>query len=133
MDRRLHRHPTKCIVTMSSALTVTATFSPAFTDPTLVPSSTPVRAVHLVELRTAIDSLRAARKLPAIVWSNSPLVARVTTIRAADLVELRTALDGVYAADGLPAPNWGPAPVATVTTITAAQIEQVRAAVRAVE
>ena len=49
------------------------------------------------------------------------------------MIQLRSALDGVYVADGVTPPAWGAAPLAGVTMITAAQFEQGRTAIRAVE
>jgi parallel beta-helix repeat protein len=105
----------------------------SFTDDPLVAFTTPVRAVHLSELRSVINTLRAGRSLSAMAWTDPAITAGVTSIRAIHLAELRSALDAVYVADGLSPPSWTPALVAGVTPVTAAQIEQVRQAVRAVE
>jgi hypothetical protein len=107
--------------------------SSSFTDPTLVPGITPVRAVHLTELRIIISALRASRQLPAVSWTDQTITAGTTPVRAVHLIELRSALDAVYIADGLTPPVWGPAPVPGVTPVTAAHIEQLRDAVRAIE
>ncbi len=123
----------ECTVTMSAALTATATFGRIFTDDPLAAGATVVKAAHVLELRAAIDSLRAWRSLSAISWTDQVLTAGVTPISATHLTQLRSALDGVYVADGLTPPAWGAAPVAGVTMITAAQFEQVRTAIRAVE
>ena len=123
----------ECTVTMSAALTATATFGRIFTDDPLSAGATVVTAIHVLELRAAIDSLRAWRSLSAISWTDQALTAGVTSVSATHLAQLRNALDVVYMADGLTPPAWGAAPVAGVTTITAAQFEQVRTAIRAVE
>jgi hypothetical protein len=123
----------QCMVTVSGPSTATATFAKTFTDPTLSPGSTPVRAIHVTDLRAAIDALRAWRSLPAMTWTDPALMAGVTTIRAVHVAELRSALDAVFIADGLQPPAWGPAPMAGQTVITAAQLEQVRQMVRVVE
>jgi CSLREA domain-containing protein len=104
-----------------------------FTDDPIVAGSMLIRAVHLSELRVAIDALRGRRSLSAMTWTDPAITAGVTSIRAIHLAELRSALDAVYVADGLSPPSWTPALVAGVTPVTAAQIEQVRQAVRAVE
>ena len=123
----------ECTVTMSAALTATATFGRILTDDPLSAGATIVKAVHVLELRAAIDSLRSWRSLSAISWTDQVLTASVTPINATHLAQLRSALDGVYAADGLTPPAWGAAPAAGVTMIAAAQFEQVRTAIRAVE
>lgn len=122
-----------CVVSMSNAQAVAATFSATFTDTPLVAGMTSVRAAHLVELRAAIDTLRMWRALPAMVWTDPSIVAGVTAVRAVHLVELRTALDAVFTADGLTPPAWSAPPVAGTTLITAAQIEEVRTNIRTVE
>ena len=105
----------------------------SFTDDPLGPAVTLVRAVHLSELRTSIDSLRTWRSLAAMSWTDAVITAGVTEIRAIHLVELRSALDAVYAVDGVSPPGWTPDPIAGVTAVTAAQFEQVRQMIRAVE
>ena len=64
----------------------------AFTDDPLVPGVTPVRAVHLLELRARIDALRRRAGLPAFGWTDAQVVPGVTPARAAHLLELRSAL-----------------------------------------
>jgi hypothetical protein len=123
----------ECTVTVSAALTATAAFATPFTDDPLIAAITVVRASHFAELRASIDALRAWRSLSAVSWTDPVVTAGATLIRGIHLVELRNALDGVYLADGLPTPTWGPAPTAGVTVVTAAQLEQVRQRVRAVE
>jgi parallel beta-helix repeat protein len=122
-----------CTVTVSASMTVTAAFAQPFTDDPLSPAATPVRAVHLSELRAAVDALRSWRSLAAVSWTDPSIAAGVTPVRAVHLAELRTALDAVYAADGLSTPGWTPALSAGFTPVTAAQFEQVRQAIRAVE
>lgn len=94
----------------------------AFTDPTLIPRVTPVRAVHILELRQAVNAARAAAGLPPASWTDpSPAV-----IRAAHIVQLRSALDAARAALGLPPMSWssfGP-------VIRAAEFQELRDAVR---
>ena len=118
---------------MNNAQAVTATFAAIFTNTPLVVGTTSVRAAHLVELRTAIDTLRMWRGSPAMTWTDPSVVAGVTVVRAVHLIELRSALDGVFTADGLTPPTWSAPPVAGTTLITAAQIEEVRTHIRTVE
>jgi parallel beta-helix repeat protein len=123
----------ECTVTVSGAVTATATFGRIFTDNPLSAATTVVKGTHILELRAAIDSLRSWRSLPAISWTDQVLTAGVTSISATHLIQVRSALDGVYTADGLTPPDWGAAPAAGVTIITAAHFEQVRTAIRTVE
>ena len=103
-----------------------------FTDAPLVERMTPVKVVHLVELRTAIGQLRAKHGLGAFTWTDPTLVAGVTVVKAAHLAELRTALNEVYTAAGREAPAYTGSISAGVTTITAAHINELHAAILAI-
>jgi RHS repeat-associated protein len=64
---------------------------PTFTDDPLVAGTTVIKALHITELRDAINSLRQQRGLSAYLWQYS-----VTTndwITANPIIEMRTALD----------------------------------------
>jgi hypothetical protein len=122
-----------CVVTLAGPASATATFGAVFADTPVVAAETSVRAVHVMELRAAIDTLRAWRGLSAMTWTDSALAAGWTPIRAIHLIELRSALDAVFVADGQSPPVWGPAPVAGLTPVAAAHVEQIRLMVRAVE
>jgi hypothetical protein len=106
---------------------------PEWTDDPLMAASTPVRAVHVLELRASINAMRAARSMSAMGWTDPSITAGVTPVKATHLAELRSALDAIYAHDGVSPPSWTPSLVAGVTVITAAQFEQVRQMIRAVE
>ena len=106
----------------------------AFTDDPLAPGVTPVRAVHLLELRSRIDGLRRRAGLPAFGWTDAKVVPGVTPARAVHLTELRSALGEAYAAAGLPAPGYTDAVVtAGVTAMRAVQLQELWAAVAALE
>jgi YVTN family beta-propeller protein len=108
-------------------------FLSPFTDDPLQPGTTPIKAVHLEELRQAIQALRDRYLLPEYSWTDPHIVAKVTTIKAAHLTEMRTALAEVYTAAGLTPPGWTPVAVTRwVTVITAAQIAEIRTAVAAI-
>ena len=47
---------------------------PAFTDDPLAPGATPLRAAHLLELRSRIDGLRRRAGLPAFGWTDAQVV-----------------------------------------------------------
>jgi hypothetical protein len=61
-----------------------------FTDPTITPGVMVVKAVHLTELRTALDAARSALSLPAISYTNPSPTAGVSFVSAADINDLRT-------------------------------------------
>jgi photosystem II stability/assembly factor-like uncharacterized protein len=102
-----------------------------FTDDPLVAGVTPVRQVHITELRQCIDSLRARHSLPAFAWTDSPLVAGDTPVKALHLQEQRTALSAVYAAAGRTPPTWAE-PITEGAAIKAAHVSELRAAVLAI-
>ena len=122
-------------------LQVLALFSPAlsqasftFTNDPLTSQVTPVKAVHITELRQAIDTLRSRNGLGAFTYTDSALTVGVTQIKAVHVTELRTALNGVYDALGRTRPTYTDATLtAGQTVIKAAHITEVRNAVRAAD
>lgn len=105
-----------------------------FTDDPIVPGETPIRAVHVTELRTRIDGLRAAAGLGRFAWTDPVVRAGATRVRLVHLTELRSALAEAYAAAGRPAPRWTDAsPSEGTTPIRAVHVTELRAAVVAVE
>ncbi len=106
----------------------------AFTDHPLRPGATPVRAVHLLELRARTDGVRERLGLPAFGWTDPILTPRATPVRRVHLTELRAALDQAYRAAGRPPPRYtDPAVRAGATVIAAAHVMELRAAVAALE
>lgn len=66
-----------------------------WTDPVLTPGATPVRRIHLTELREALDAAydAVARRRPS--YTDATVTAGATVIRAAHLTELRTAVEAL--------------------------------------
>ncbi len=104
----------------------------AFTDDPLVAGTTPVKAIHITELRTRINAIRLARGLPQVLWTNS-IVGGTTIVQALDITGMRTALAGAYAAAALTPPNYTDPSLGAGTAIKAIHIAQLRAAVVAIE
>ncbi|MGH7348188.1 MAG: hypothetical protein ACREK4_25000, partial [Candidatus Rokuibacteriota bacterium] len=126
-----------CSVTMSAARAVTASFSAGsgggFTDSLLTAGTTVEKAVHITELRTAIDLARARNGLAAFAWTDPTLTAGSTAIKAIHIVELRTALNQVYAKRGMAPPTYtDPTIVPGQTVSKAAHIQELRDAVTVV-
>ncbi|HKB09583.1 MAG TPA: CHRD domain-containing protein [Vicinamibacterales bacterium] len=124
-----------CTVTMSADTAVTATFLPtsfAFTDDLLTARGTPVKAVHVLELRQAINTLRFNNMLPPFVFTDT-LTAGTTVISAVHVSELRTALNAVYVAKGLAPPTYTDPAVAAGIAVKAVHVAELRFALRQVE
>lgn len=121
------------VVCAAGAAAGPTTAKPIFTDSTLTAGTTPVRVVHITELRQTIDALRIRRSLTRMTWTDPTLVSGTTAVKAVHLIEMRTALAGVYAAIPLTPPTYtNPTPVVGTTLITAVDIAELRAAVNAV-
>jgi hypothetical protein len=102
-----------------------------FTDDPLTARGPFVKALHITELRQAIDVLRARYGLGAASWTDATLVPGATPVKAAHVLDLRAALAEAYAAAGRTPPTWPTSIVAGQTTIAAAQIIELREAVKA--
>jgi len=123
-----------CTVTMSADRSVTATYSNTFTDDPLTLQVTPIKALHITELRQAINTLRLNNGRSAFAYTDSTLIAGVTQAREVHITELRTALNAVYDALGRTRPTYTDSTiVAGQTVVKKVHIEEIRSAVRAVE
>jgi hypothetical protein len=119
----------------SSTDTLTVTLTPfSFTDDPLTAQSTLIKAAHVVELRTDIDSVRVTHGLSAFGWTDPTLTPGTTPVKQIHLVELRTALNQAYQAAGRALPTYtDPSIVAGGTLIKAVHLNELRTAVRALE
>jgi hypothetical protein len=80
---------------LSSLLFYFPSDSQAWTDSSITGNYTPIRATHIQELRTLINTKRAACGLGAFAWSRSAPVAG-DPVRLSDFAEMRTALSQIY-------------------------------------
>jgi hypothetical protein len=104
-----------------------------FTDDPLTSQVTVVKAVHVTDLRLAIDILRSRNGLARFAYSDSSLLVGTTVERALHLTDLREALNAVYDALRLARPLYtDPVIGAGQTMIKEAHIAELRSAVRAV-
>ena len=100
-----------------------------FTDDPILTGTTTLKAVHLTELRTAVNLVRAAAGLSPAVLTDSPLTAG-TRIKATHLTELRASLDQARAALGLIPFGYYDATIPAGSTIKADHIRELRAGVK---
>lgn len=92
-------------------------------------AGTRIQAVHVTQLRTAINAMRAAAALQQAVYTHT--IAAGSLIRRSDVTEMRTALDAARAAIGLPAQSYRDATIsAGVTNAKAAHFEDLRNGVK---
>ena len=105
----------------------------AFTDDPLVAGVTPIKAVHITELRNRIDTLRSVHGLGAYTYADPTLVVNSTAIAAQHVLDLRAALAEVYVAIfGAPPTYVTPAPSSGGSPL-ASYISDLRAKVIAIE
>jgi uncharacterized repeat protein (TIGR01451 family) len=100
-----------------------------FTDDPIDTGITAMKAVHLTELRTAVNLVRAAAGLsPAFL--TDPVLTAGTRIKTKHLTELRTNLDQARAALGLIPIGYYDATIPAGSTIKADHIRELRAGVK---
>jgi hypothetical protein len=110
---------------------LTATLTPfTFEDDPLTARGPFIRAVHIMELRAAIDIVREARGLAAFAWTDPTLTPGSTPVSVIHLVELRSALNEASQAAGQTLPIYtDPILEAGVTVIKATHLNELRAVV----
>jgi hypothetical protein len=99
-----------------------------FTDDPLVAGATPVKAVHISELRTAVSALRAAAALAPLPADTTVAVGSV--VRAQHINDLRAALNEARTTVGLAALTYTDAITAGTTPIRATHIHELRTGVK---
>jgi len=123
-----------CRLAMSGVQSVTAAFSMIFSDATVSPGDTTVKAVHVTDLRTAISALRRVTGLPPFGWTDATLGVGTAVVKAVHFRELRTALNEAYQRAGLVLPSYtDPALAAQATVLKAVHLSELRSAVRGLE
>jgi len=98
-----------------------------FTDPTLVAGTTTVKAVHVTQLRTAVNAVRQLAGLQAPFYTDPTITAGVTIVKAAHVDELRTNLYWARSALSLPPISYShPWLTVRVSLISAVDINELR-------
>jgi hypothetical protein len=88
-----------------------------------------IKAIHIVELRAAVNEVRAAKGLAPYSFMDPLLTPQSTTVRAIHIVELRAALAQAYAVAGVSPPTYTDETITPgVTTIKAAHVTEIRSA-----
>ena len=100
---------------------------PVFTDDPLTAGVT-IKAVHVTELRAAVNQARSLAGLAAASWAES--VASGVMIKAAHIVELRARLNEARAALGLSAASYTDSNLTAGITVKAAHLQELRDRVR---
>jgi hypothetical protein len=105
--------------------------APPFTDDPLISQVTPIRAVHITELRTRIDALRQQFELSPFAWTDPTLA--VVFVKAVHITELRVALNDAYSAAAQSPPSYTDPTLGPGVTMKVAHVAELRAAIVAVE
>jgi subtilisin family serine protease len=105
----------------SATMVVTAM---QFTDALLLVGETEVRAVHVTELRSAVNAVRTCAGLTQASWTNTVVPGSI--VQAVDVQELRDRLAPALTALGITAPSYTDTPLASGITIKKAHISEVR-------
>jgi hypothetical protein len=95
-----------------------------FTDDPLVARSTVIKAVHLAELRTAVNAVRAQAGLAAASFTDA--ASRGVIVKAVHITELRTALDAALGVLGFPTGGYTDTITARSTIIKAVHFQELR-------
>jgi len=100
-----------------------------FTDDSIVVSQTTAKAQHILELRQAVEALRAVEALGVVPWTDSALAAG-NTIRATHILELRRFLDDAATRLGFSTSPYTDAGLTSGFVIKRIHIEELRQRIR---
>ena len=119
---------------VGGALTKTNAFAylpTVFTDDTITVGQTTAKAQHILELRQAVDAMRAVAGLSGAPWSD-PALAPGNTIRAVHITELRTFLDDAATRLGFSTSPYTEPGLTTGFVIKRIHIEELRQRIRTI-
>jgi hypothetical protein len=88
-----------------------------------------MKAVHITELRTAINAARTRNGLAAATWTDPTFTPGLTSVKAIHVTELRAALNAVYTKLGRALPVYTDQTLTAGVTPKAAHIQELRNAV----
>jgi hypothetical protein len=101
-----------------------------FTDDTLVIGTTTAKVQHIIELRQAVDALRAVAGLTPAPWTDATLTPGGSVIRAIHIQELRTYLDDAATRLGYATSPYTDPSLSTGYSIKRIHIEELRQRIR---
>jgi peptidyl-Asp metalloendopeptidase len=116
------------IANFRQAVVVTPPPVPTFTDDPLVAGTTRVKAVHITELRTAVNSFRAAAGLGNATFTGATLSG--ARVKAIHIQELRDALAPARANLGLSAVTYTNPVLSSAVRVKAIHVQELRNAVK---
>jgi hypothetical protein len=119
----------KADLTTSAFSPINAATTVVFTDASLTACGILIKAIHITQLRTAIDLARASAGLAPFSYTD-PSLAAGTTVQAVHLTELRTALSGFTSAISVTPVYTDPTIVVGTTLMKAVHLQELRDLVR---
>ena len=124
------------VLTPMSGGTVTKTNAFAylptvFTDDTIMVGQTTAKAQHIIELRQAVDAMRAVAGLTGAPWTD-PALAPGNTIKAIHILDLRTYLDDAATRLGYSTSPYTDPSLTTGYSIKRIHIEELRQRIRVI-
>ena len=102
-----------------------------FTDDTIVVGQTTAKAQHILELRQAVDAMRAVAGLGGAPW-NDPALAAGDPIRAVHITDLRTFLDDAASRLGFSTSPYTDPGLTTGFVIKRIHVEELRQRIRTI-
>jgi len=120
---------------MNAMQSIAAIFAATFTDPDPTPGSSVVRAADIMELRSAVNKLRAQNfGLASFSFTDPTILAGTTVVEAAHFTELRTAVGDASVQAGVTPSNYTDSMLTPhVTVIRAVDLNELHIAVRRLE
>ena len=103
-----------------------------FTDDPLVATVTIAKAQHIIELRQAVDALRAVAGRPPAPWTDASLVPTSTVIKAAHVIELRMYLEDAAWRLGFSEASYSDPALKPRFVIKRVYVEELRQRIRAI-
>ena len=101
-----------------------------FVDPTLVAGGTTIKAVHLTQLRAAVNAVRVLAGLGSYSFTDANILSGSTSVKALHVLEARTALDEARALLGLPPAEYAGSAVGIGARIERLHIHDIRKVVQ---